>query len=255
MAKIVVFDSGFGSLSIIKAIQKVTKAQITYFADQKNFPYGKKTPSQLNKIINNTIRNLRQKFKPDLIVIASNTPSILLDNLFDDRELVGVTPPLLQASKYTKTKSIGILATTSVVKSKALDNYIVKNIGKEIKITKIDASELVDLVESGKFIYNKEVCMKKIKLLLTNTLISKNIDVVTLSSTHLPFLLELITKNFPHIKFLDPADGVAYDIRNNKFFSPSKKNSLKIFSNGNTKQFQNFLKNVGIKTTVKKITF
>ncbi|MCH8834298.1 MAG: glutamate racemase, partial [Thaumarchaeota archaeon] len=43
MAKIAIFDSGFGSLSIIRAIQKTTKSEIIYFADQKNFPYGKKT--------------------------------------------------------------------------------------------------------------------------------------------------------------------------------------------------------------------
>ena len=42
MAKIIVFDSGFGSLSIIKPIQKTMKSDIIYFADQKNFPYGKK---------------------------------------------------------------------------------------------------------------------------------------------------------------------------------------------------------------------
>ena len=34
--KIVVFDSGLGSLSIIKAIQKRTKADIIYLADKKN---------------------------------------------------------------------------------------------------------------------------------------------------------------------------------------------------------------------------
>jgi len=41
MVKIAVFDSGLGSLSIIKEIQKITKSEIIYFADQKNYPYGK----------------------------------------------------------------------------------------------------------------------------------------------------------------------------------------------------------------------
>ena len=35
LAKIVVFDSGLGSLSVIKEIQKITKTDIVYFADQK----------------------------------------------------------------------------------------------------------------------------------------------------------------------------------------------------------------------------
>jgi len=46
MAKIAVFDSGFGSLSIIKPIQQAIKSDIVYFADQKNFPYGKKSKSK-----------------------------------------------------------------------------------------------------------------------------------------------------------------------------------------------------------------
>jgi len=40
--KIAVFDSGFGSLSIIREIQKKIKGELIYFADQKNFPYGGK---------------------------------------------------------------------------------------------------------------------------------------------------------------------------------------------------------------------
>nr|AIF23204.1 glutamate racemase (murI) [uncultured marine thaumarchaeote SAT1000_13_B06] len=78
MAKIIVFDSGFGSLSIIQPIQKAIKSNIIYFADQKNFPYGKKSKAQLTKIITKTLNFLDEKFQPDLIVIGSNTPSLLV---------------------------------------------------------------------------------------------------------------------------------------------------------------------------------
>ncbi len=60
--KIAVFDSGLGTLSIIKAIQKKTKCDIIYLADKKNFPYGKKTKSQLYKIVTNTIEKISAKF-------------------------------------------------------------------------------------------------------------------------------------------------------------------------------------------------
>ena len=58
MAKIVVFDSGLGSLSIIHAIQKISKAEIIYFADQKNYPYGHKSHAQLYSIIKKSIKLL-----------------------------------------------------------------------------------------------------------------------------------------------------------------------------------------------------
>ena len=65
MARIVVFDSGFGSLSVIRPIQKAIKSDLIYYADQKNFPYGKKSKSQLTKIITKTVSMLEEKVKPD----------------------------------------------------------------------------------------------------------------------------------------------------------------------------------------------
>jgi len=117
--KIVVFDSGFGSLSIIKPIQKITKSNIIYFADQENFPYGKKSKSSLSKIIRNTIKGINQKFDPDLIVIGSNTPTLLLNNIINSK-IIGVLPPLKEAVKISRTSNIAILGTESVIKSREL---------------------------------------------------------------------------------------------------------------------------------------
>jgi len=108
VVKITVFDSGFGSLSVIQPIQKTIKSKIIYFADQKNFPYGEKTKFQLLKIINQTICLLKIKFEPDLIIIGSNTPTILLENITSSK-ILGVLPPLKEASKISKTKNIAIL--------------------------------------------------------------------------------------------------------------------------------------------------
>jgi glutamate racemase len=250
VGKIVVFDSGFGSLSIIKAIQKTTKADIIYFADQKNFPYGKKSKNQLKKIIIQTIKMLQSQFNPELIVLGSNTPSLLLSKYINSN-LVSVLPPIKQAIKLSKTSYIAILATQSAVKSKELSNYIKKNqIPKQIKIKKIDATTLIELVESGKFIDSPSFCKSKIKSLLKKVLTKNNIDVVTLSSTHLPFLLPLLKKEFPDIIFLDPANEVAQRIAKVRFKNKSKCNTLKVFTSSNPKVFEKYLKKIGIKNKV-----
>ena len=155
MAKIVIFDSGFGSLSIIKPIQKAMKSDIIYFADQKNFPYGKKSKSQLTKIITKTIRLLEKKFEPDLIVMGSNTPSLLVG--INKKNLVKVLPPIKKAAKISMTGNIAILATNAVVKSKTLSEYVRKSrLPKHINVKKIDATKLVGLVEHGKFLEDKK---------------------------------------------------------------------------------------------------
>ena len=126
LAKIAVFDSGLGSLSIIKEIQKNMKADIVYFADQKNYPYGTKSQAQIASIIKKTINMLEEKFTPDIIVVASNTPSLMLN--LQTRKIVDVKPPLKLAQKKSKSKKIGILATKSSVRSKGLVNYIKENL-------------------------------------------------------------------------------------------------------------------------------
>ncbi len=250
MARIVVFDSGLGSLSIIKSIQKFCKAEIIYFADQKNFPYGNKSKKQLEQIIKKSIELLEKKFNPELIVIGSNTPTIMLD--ITNERIIGVNPPLKEAANKSRTKNIAILATEKVVKSKNLSDYI-KNckLSKKIKVHKINASNLIQLVESGKFIENKKYCKKIIKNSLNDIFLKNNIDVVTLSSTHLPFLTSILKLEFPNIQFIDPADNIARKISKKIKTKQSNRNSLRIFSSDQTKNFQCNLSKLGIKNKIK----
>lgn len=248
MVKIAVFDSGLGSLSIIKEIQKITKSEIIYFADQKNYPYGKKSKAQLSTIIQKTIKLLEKEFAPEIIVVASNTPSLMLD--LSTQKIIDVKPPLKIAKKITKTKQIGILATKSAINSKGLSEYIRKNnFSKSFKIFKINGSNLVDLVESGKFFTNKKYCRKIIKKDL-EILSQQSVDTITLSSTHLIFLKSLLKKEFPKIKFIDPGKMVAQKIFLKIKNKESKRNSLKILTSGNVNDFQIKLNKLGITNKV-----
>ena len=252
MVKIAVFDSGLGSLSIIKPIQKKVISDIIYFADQENFPYGEKSVSEITKMIKSTIKILDKNFNPDLIVVGSNTPSLLLKKIFNNPKIIGVFPTLKDAKRKTKTKNVAILSTKSVIESIALQNYIKKNLPKKIKVIKINVSSLVELVESGKFIDNKTYSKNKIKKLLSKLFLKNNVDVATLSSTHLPFLLPYLKEIFPNIIFLDPGDAIAEKIAK-KLRRQNKTKSLTIFASGNVKVFQKKLSKIGIKNKVRSL--
>ena len=242
--KIVVFDSGLGSLSVIKAIQKKTKSDIIYLADKKNFPYGKKTKSQLYKIITQTIKKISEKFNPDVIVLASNTPSLLFKDELP-KNIITVLPPL---EKVQKASNVAILATQIVTESKELDNFVKQF--RELKdVLKINCSELVELVENGKFLTNEKICMKTIHKVLDKPFMENKIKIATLSSTHLPFLLPYLKKSFRGIEFLDPAEDVADKI--SKIKGPrSVRNSLSIYTTQSPKALQRNLKNMGISNKV-----
>ncbi len=113
---------------------------------------------------------------------------------------------------------------------------------------KINATPLVDLAESGNFLSKKQVSVNLIKKIIIPYL-EKNVDVFTLSSTHLPFLLPILKQLFPDIQFLNPADSVAQHIL--KILKHKKsKHSLKIYASGDIEKFHQRLIKIGIKNKV-----
>jgi len=253
--KIAVFDSGFGSLSIIREIQKKIKGELIYFADQKNFPYGVKSKIELENIIRDTVYLLEEKFSPELIVMASNTPTLLLNFSRISPKIVGVYPPLNNAVKISRTRNIAILGTRSIIQSENITKFIENcKVPNDIVVHKIDCSLLVELVESGKFITDNEYCKNIIKEFLEDVFLDNSIDVATLSSTHLPFLASFLRLIFKNVKFLDPAENVANDVKNLIRDNDLQQNVLRIFTSGDVNLFKKNLQMMGINNEVSFLT-
>ena len=77
---VAIFDSGVGSLSIVRELRKIVPSEnILYFADKAHFPYGNKSHNILRQVIVDTV-NYLERYKPKLIVVASTTPSVQVLN-------------------------------------------------------------------------------------------------------------------------------------------------------------------------------
>ena len=81
------------------------------------------------------------------------------------------------------------------------------------------------------------------------------IDVATLSSTHLPFLLPFLKDAFPNVRFLDPAIIVAQKISQKNIANKNLKNKLQIFTTGDAKKFQTKLKKIGVRNKVTSFSY
>jgi len=253
--KIAVFDSGFGSLSIIREIQKKFKGELIYFADQKNFPYGVKSKIELENIIKETIVLLEKKFSPELIVMASNTPTLLLNFSRISPKIVGVYPPLNDAVKISRTRNVAILGTKTIIQSENITKFIENcKVPNDIMIHKIDCSLLVELVESGKFLTDEEYCKNIIKEVLEDIFLDNLIDVATLSSTHLPFLEPFLRSIFKNVKFLDPAKNISNVLKDFVEDNDLQQNVLRIFTYGDVKLFKKNLQMMGIDDEVNFLT-
>lgn len=247
MVTIAVFDSGLGSLSIVRAIRKICSCDIIYYADTASHPYGAKTVAQLRKIIQRTLRGIRDTFGPDLVVVGSNTPTLLLD--VEDDATLGVWPPLAEAARLTQTGQICVLATRSVVRSDALSRLIYSaNLPAGISVRGVDASDLVYQVESGRFLTRPRQCRMRVRHTLTKL---NRADVCTLSSTHLPFLYDIMASERPDVTFMDPAHAVAS--RAVAIVGRTGNGSLRIYASDT--QIRQNLRRLGITQNVSQLLF
>ncbi|HZB17868.1 MAG TPA: glutamate racemase [Nitrososphaeraceae archaeon] len=256
---VAVFDSGIGSLSIIQELKKeIPHENLLYFADKAHFPYGNKSATQLRDIIVNTV-NYLERYKPKLTVIASNTPSIaILDQIrrMVNVPLIGIRPPLKEACRLTKKKHIGIMATKLTISSKELENQIKREVPQKILVTKFNASPIIELIEKGIHISNERKTFDTINQVIGYE-VDKEIDVITLSSTHLPFVKSYLNSLLPTIKFVDSAKTVAKEVRKylifNRMLKKTGNGRLQIFVSDQKRQFEQIIHAMGIREPVEEI--
>jgi glutamate racemase len=253
---IAVFDSGLGSLSVVRELRKVVPSEnILYFADKLNFPYGTKSKAELKSIIHKSIKFL-ERYQPKLIVIASNTPSVQLFEEIKNQssvDIIPTKPPIKKAVGITKKKHIAIMASKGTLNSKEFDYMVKKEIPQEIFVTKIDSTDIIDLVERGAFVTEKSYTFKTLKKTIEPNF-EESIDVFVLASTHLPFVKNYLLDLLPSVKLVDSSSHVAKDVKHYlQYYRDLNKNNtgkLEILVSADKKDFQSVLRTIGVRDII-----
>ena len=257
---VAVFDSGIGSLSIIRELRReIPYENLLYFADRVHFPYGSKPHAELREIVVNTINYLK-RYEPKLVVVASNTPSVqVLDEVrrtITDIPIIGVRPPLKEAARLTKKKHIGVLATGGMIRSREFENQIRREVPQDILVTRFNASPIIELIEKGVHHENERQTFNVISRVLGDNTDEK-IDVITLSSTHLPFVKRYLNSLLPTVRFIDPAQIVARDVRKllafNRMTKKSGKSNLRILVSDGKREFEKSARALGMREPIEEV--
>src|SRR5664279_4813430 len=122
-----VFDSGYGGLTVLKAIvEKLPSYDYIYFGDNARAPYGNRSFETVYEYTLQSVEWLLKKRCP-LIILACNTASAKalrtiqqknLPKLGDSKRVLGVIRPSAEIiGAYSQTKKIGILGTNGTVES------------------------------------------------------------------------------------------------------------------------------------------
>lgn len=210
-APIGVFDAGIGSYGIVRTIRTHYPDQdILYLADRASFPYGTKTKGALAASVSRAIAKLAEEGAA-AVVLASNAPSVMvLDGIRDAQPVpvLGIYPPVKEALERSRSGQIAVLGVESLVRSVEIRGYVEQLAGGR-HVHLVNASALVQLVEDGTFLSNPHAAGARVAAFMQKLRRAvAQLDVCTLSSTHLPWLAPFFREAAPEVEFLDPADAL-----------------------------------------------
>lgn len=187
---IVIFDSGVGGLSVYQEVKrKLPGLDVVYCADNQGFPYGPKPESEVVERTLHCLNHLAQEYHPSLVVIACNTASTI--SLAGARQklkipVVGVVPAIKPAGEWSKSRTIGLLATPGTIE-REYTHQLIRDFARDCDVISVGSSELVEMAE--RHLRRQPVGQQEYRAVVAPFFANcKQPDCIVLGCTHFPLL-------------------------------------------------------------------
>ncbi|KAA6315161.1 Glutamate racemase [termite gut metagenome] len=200
-----VFDSGYGGLTILSKIREVLpEYDYIYLGDNARTPYGARSFEIVYKF---TLQAVKKLFEMGchLVILACNTASAKalrniqindLPSIDPCRRVLGVIRPTVECiGNITKSRHVGVLATTGTIKSESYSLEI-RKLFPDIQVSGEACPIWVPLVENNEAYSSGADYFIRQHI---NNLMHKDckIDTVILGCTHYPLLIHKIMQYMP----------------------------------------------------------
>lgn len=192
MAKIGVFDSGVGGLTVLKELAAhFPKEEFLYLGDTARLPYGTKSPETIRQY-SEQILNFLVERKVDALIIACNTASSqVAEKAWKSLPVFNVIEPGAElAVTSSASRRIGVLGTRALVASGAYTRAMQK-ISSEVQVFSQSCPLFVPLAEEG---WVDDPITNLIAYRYVNPLLQSEIDTLILGCTHYPLLKTAIQR-------------------------------------------------------------
>lgn len=206
-----IFDSGSGGLTVLRAIrERMPSADILYFGDIKNSPYGEKSRDELSRLTVNNIRVLQVRGATSVVSACNSVSASLAVSLYDvlgleQQNLIEMVGPTVSRFKDFK-KPILLVATPATVLSEIYQNAF-QMLG--IKIDTVAVPKLAGAIEFGVSAMDQE----RLIAAAFAPYDMKKYGAVILACTHYPLALGSFRKVLGDMPFFDPAEAVAERVK------------------------------------------
>ena len=209
-----VFDSGFGGLTVLKALLEVTSdADYIYFGDTARLPYGSKSVETVAKYATSAAHYLEQHGAQMLVIACNTATALALDKITEAARVpvVGVVEPGAEcASAASQSRRVVVIGTEATISShaylKALEAHGVQAREKACPL-------LVPLVEEG---WAEHPITEQVARIYLDEAFAdgfQSADVLVLGCTHYPLLKPLLHRIAPlHVTIVDSAESTAHAV-------------------------------------------
>jgi glutamate racemase len=210
-----VFDSGFGGLTVLRAlIQRLPAARFAFLGDSARLPYGSKSRRTIARYAAESARFLVEEQGADYLVIACNTASALALDAIQEAvsvPVIGVIEPGAEAARRaSKTGDVLVIATDATVQSHA---YAAACRARGLRALEKACPLLVPLVEEGWTSHDVTAQVFRIyfgELMAEAASQTLTPDTLVLGCTHYPLLKPLIEQAIPaSMTAIDSAESAA----------------------------------------------
>ncbi|MET3963154.1 glutamate racemase [Marmoricola sp. OAE513] len=191
-APIGIFDSGFGGLTVARAvIDQLPAESVLYLGDTARQPYGPKPIGEVREYALECLDHLVEQ-GVKMLVIACNSASAAMLRDARERYDVPVVEVILPATRRavaaTRTGRIGVICTRATAESQAYDDAFAA--APQVTLTTQACPRFVEFVEQG-VTGGPELLAAAHEYL--DPLVAAGVDTLVLGCTHYPLLTGVIS--------------------------------------------------------------
>ncbi|MFI0447198.1 glutamate racemase [Actinomadura sp. 6N118] len=211
-APIGIFDSGFGGLTVARAIlDQLPNEPILYLGDSGRQPYGPRPIAQVRAFALEMLDELVAEGVKMLVIACNSASSAMLRDArerYDVPVIEVIHPATRRAARATRNGRVGLIATQATVTSRAYEDAFTA--APHIELTSAACPRFVSFVEEGVTMGDEVLDAAHGYL---KPIIDRGCDTLILGCTHYPLLTGVISYVVGDgVTLVSSADETAKDV-------------------------------------------
>jgi glutamate racemase len=214
-----VFDSGVGGLTVLhELLVWLPHEDFVYLGDTARFPYGERSPFELERFAIQIADALLVRGAKLLVVACNAATAAALPAL--ETHLAGAAPGLTVvgvvdpgcrlAAKATRNGRVGLLGTTATVSSGAYDRGLQAH-AEALELVSVACPDLAPIVQAG-FPFDRRVV--DTARAYCRPLQAAAVDTVILGCTHYPLVAPMLQRSLgPSVRLIAAGAAVASEVQ------------------------------------------